>query len=240
MGRQSRAVSRNDLLQELARASRDLGYELESMLEEKLLEVKGRVVIKCLPNESLRDEQVEGFVRLVLDRSDLELAQAVTRATRRVGVSTADRRTMEERQNYRCALCGKVLVKKAEPHVDHIQPIALGGNNELSNYQLLCAECNLGKSNVIAWPLGVPYLDGRRITKRLRYSALARAGGRCCSCGCTSRTAELKVVPIVPAGRGGRMVFDNVRVLCEADAAEIERNLVTRPRRGRRGTRRPS
>ena len=31
-------------------------------------------------------------------------------------------------------------------HVDHIQPLALGGSNDKANLQLLCPTCNLRKS----------------------------------------------------------------------------------------------
>ena len=33
----------------------------------------------------------------------------------------------------------------ADPHIDHIVPLARGGTNDLVNLQLLCAECNQKK-----------------------------------------------------------------------------------------------
>lgn len=33
-----------------------------------------------------------------------------------------------------------------EKHVDHVMPLALGGDNTRSNIQILCAPCNLSKN----------------------------------------------------------------------------------------------
>ena len=53
----------------------------------------------------------------------------------------AEIRTM---QRGKCAYC-KTLLSRIKEHVDHIMPIALGGTNNRSNIQLLCAPCNLQK-----------------------------------------------------------------------------------------------
>jgi 5-methylcytosine-specific restriction endonuclease McrA len=47
-------------------------------------------------------------------------------------------------QKSRCAGCYEMLEGK-NYHVDHIQPIALGGDNSPSNLQILCPPCNLKK-----------------------------------------------------------------------------------------------
>ena len=46
-------------------------------------------------------------------------------------------------QKGKCACCGKSL--KQGYHIDHIMPIALGGNNTDDNVQLLTPKCNLSK-----------------------------------------------------------------------------------------------
>lgn len=46
-------------------------------------------------------------------------------------------------QRGKCACCGKPL--GTEYHIDHIIPLALGGENTDCNIQLLRAECNLQK-----------------------------------------------------------------------------------------------
>ena len=43
-----------------------------------------------------------------------------------------------------CAICGCCLSSGYE--VDHINPIALGGSNDIKNIQLLCRACNRAKS----------------------------------------------------------------------------------------------
>src|SRR5207253_1406009 len=97
----------------------------------------------------------------------------------------------------RCALCGCFLVPAVAPQVDHIIPVALRGRSEMSNYQLLCQRCNLGKRKLIGWIMGAPFLYdlGRPPSLRLRYCALARTRGSCehQPCSATSRSAELTV-----------------------------------------------
>jgi len=49
-------------------------------------------------------------------------------------------------QNERCAYC-KAQLTIQNKHVDHIMPLALGGSNDRSNLQILCAPCNQSKSS---------------------------------------------------------------------------------------------
>ncbi len=44
------------------------------------------------------------------------------------------------RDRHRCQQCGKPAT-----HVDHIRPVASGGEDHPRNLRALCAECNLSK-----------------------------------------------------------------------------------------------
>lgn len=57
-----------------------------------------------------------------------------------VYISKQDRANVYAKYNGKCAYCG-VELKKGW-HVDHINPLVYGGNNELSNMNPSCAECN--------------------------------------------------------------------------------------------------
>ncbi|MGP1677876.1 MAG: HNH endonuclease signature motif containing protein [Burkholderiales bacterium] len=48
-------------------------------------------------------------------------------------------------QSSKCACC-RVDLGKTKYHLDHVMPIALGGEHADSNMQILCATCNLSKS----------------------------------------------------------------------------------------------
>ena len=51
-----------------------------------------------------------------------------------------------ERQDGNCALCADELNPR-DYHVDHIQPLAKGGDNKKANIQLTCSACNLKKGS---------------------------------------------------------------------------------------------
>lgn len=49
-----------------------------------------------------------------------------------------------ERDGGRCHLCGKVC-EVAEIHLDHVVPLARGGDHSAANLRVACATCNLSK-----------------------------------------------------------------------------------------------
>jgi 5-methylcytosine-specific restriction endonuclease McrA len=57
----------------------------------------------------------------------------------------SDKLIMFERQNHKCAICGKEK-EYSEMHGDHIIPWSKGGRTTLDNGQMLCVDCNLRKS----------------------------------------------------------------------------------------------
>lgn len=70
-------------------------------------------------------------------------AKAMRRAAGRV--DPGDVVSLMTLQRGRCACC-KTSIKSAAYHLDHIHPLARGGDNTITNLQLLCPPCNLSKS----------------------------------------------------------------------------------------------
>jgi hypothetical protein len=98
-----------------------------------------------------------------------------------------------------CSVCGR----RAGLAVDHIVPVSVGGSDDaLVNMQLLCQECNLGKSNLRdrLLPTAIGLRTTRTISASLRFKHLlldsVEVGGRTrgvCSCGLQADTVELFV-----------------------------------------------
>ena len=53
------------------------------------------------------------------------------------------------RDGARCQLCGATPQDGSKLHVDHITPWAKGGETTIENLQILCAKCNIGKSDLV-------------------------------------------------------------------------------------------
>ena len=68
-------------------------------------------------------------------------------AEKHVKVPVGKRWQVFERDNWRCVSCGRGADDGAILEVDHILPRSKGGADSLDNYQTLCRECNIGKSN---------------------------------------------------------------------------------------------
>jgi hypothetical protein len=52
-----------------------------------------------------------------------------------------------KRDNFRCQICGSNAQDGVKLHVDHIIPVAKGGQTVSENLRTLCDRCNMGKSD---------------------------------------------------------------------------------------------
>jgi 5-methylcytosine-specific restriction endonuclease McrA len=218
--------------------------DLVAAVDEKAIEVELRRFLLCFPSDRLKESQIAEYVQEVMGQvPDAALIEAVEVSRRGPRLNNDEYVALEKGQNYRCAVCGQPLTKLADPHVDHIVAVVFGGSSELSNYQLLCRRCNLGKGSALHWIMTSPmfHVCYQEVSNRMRYAVLCRDGSECVvgDCGETSRTTELTVLPRVPVQRGGRLIFDNLRCVCVEHAsqirAELLRQSLTQLRAVRRG-----
>ena len=99
-----------------------------------------------------------------------------------------------------CSMCGR----RESLSVDHIVPVSAGGSSDsVPNMQLLCQDCNLGKSNLRdhLLPTAIGLNVTRSVGVRLRFKHLllesVEVDGRTrgvCRCGLEADSAELRVV----------------------------------------------
>lgn len=66
-------------------------------------------------------------------------------------VTTADILSLLERSDHRCYICGRPFGDGLPYTIDHIQPLARGGQHVLSNLAPSCGPCNVRKN--ARWPL---------------------------------------------------------------------------------------
>ncbi len=64
-----------------------------------------------------------------------------------VKLAVIKRNLTEHNGEIRCAACQKKLLSMEDSHFDHIIPFSKGGRSSLSNCRILCADCNLRKSD---------------------------------------------------------------------------------------------
>lgn len=62
----------------------------------------------------------------------------------RIAISKKVRFEVFKRDGFKCQYCGR-SAPDVILHVDHINPVSNGGNNDIMNLVTSCSECNLGK-----------------------------------------------------------------------------------------------
>lgn len=73
-----------------------------------------------------------------------------SRATPRKPISKRLRFEVFRRDGFRCVYCGaKGSETGAGLHIDHVLPVALGGDDSLDNLAASCPDCNQGKSSTL-------------------------------------------------------------------------------------------
>jgi 5-methylcytosine-specific restriction endonuclease McrA len=105
---------------------------LEKQFEESrnITATKQKRYIRAAPKEE--PESLSG-TRHIIDRA---------KRIRRRKISAGTIKSLFMDQEGKCVFCKEPL---AEYHVDHIIPIARGGDGREENLQLLCPKCNLSK-----------------------------------------------------------------------------------------------
>ncbi|WP_414552029.1 HNH endonuclease [Anabaena sp. CCY 0017] len=68
--------------------------------------------------------------------------------TPRIPIPPSVRKYVFERDKYQCQSCGKTKLE-TNLTIDHIIPLARGGQNDMSNLHTLCFTCNQQKTDKI-------------------------------------------------------------------------------------------
>jgi 5-methylcytosine-specific restriction endonuclease McrA len=68
--------------------------------------------------------------------------------TPRIPIPSAVRKYVYQRDKYQCQSCGQTDLE-TNLTIDHIIPLARGGQNDISNLQTLCCKCNQRKTDKI-------------------------------------------------------------------------------------------
>lgn len=85
------------------------------------------------------------FCRRCVDAYGPQPARGRAEPSARVKLSPRLRFKILQRDNFRCNFCGRSQIDGVTLHVDHIIPVARGGQDDENNLQTLCEVCNLGK-----------------------------------------------------------------------------------------------
>lgn len=98
--------------------------------------------VKCRPSK------LKGCIVMDSDTGKIVYRSHSKIKVNRRKFSQKTRMGLYKKSNGRCAICGKKLSIE-EMTVDHIKPVAAGGNNDMENLQCCCKTCNFIKGNLL-------------------------------------------------------------------------------------------
>lgn len=134
-----------------ARNREDVIQKVRTYAEENKAKIKTRNAKKYDENKEARRSKIKEWQENNPEKYKASLRigclNRIARKAKASGRHTIkDIRKMYDDQNGECVACKKSILDGY--HVDHIKPLAKGGDNWPSNLQLLCPTCNMKKSNM--------------------------------------------------------------------------------------------
>src|SRR5690242_12230713 len=90
-----------------------MGMPVTVALAEKADEIACRAFLLCIPNSTLRPEQVPAYLRLIGHEPTPDLVDQVLLVRRGPRLEADEVIQLEQRQNLRCTLCGTHLTRGA-------------------------------------------------------------------------------------------------------------------------------
>lgn len=127
----------------------------------------------------------------------------------------------------RCEICGIKFNNQYETSLEHVLPLSLGGDDNETNWQLLCKRCNHDKDSFF----GIANVDRisihthakiysfssleeqiNNVPKNYRYQVMEKNNRKCCECDNTHTNAELFVTV---KNYKEIVTYDNLYTLCE-------------------------
>jgi len=126
-----------DSILRIAKGEKDRFEELTSKLKWKDL------ISDETENDTDNDDKNEPVPVITQEEKDV-LAKSVDG---KQIVKAGMRWQVMERDDFHCVACGVSAKDGAILHVDHVIPRSKGGKDVMDNYQTLCHQCNIGKSN---------------------------------------------------------------------------------------------
>lgn len=128
-------------------------YELRQQIQEKMHATKlvpvsdrvGNALAGLFPDTEEREQFCTDVISAALAKIEGGLRAIQSRRSIGGGV----RYHVLHRAGFKCQACGARPTDSndVELAIDHIVPFSLGGSNDASNLQVLCAPCNSSKSN---------------------------------------------------------------------------------------------
>jgi 5-methylcytosine-specific restriction protein A len=94
-----------------------------------------------LEEMKIRVKEIDGKLAKLRDKQ-----ASIESQLKRKKLPENTRLSIYKKHNFKCAIC-KVDLTLVAPHIDHIVPLAKGGQDILSNLQPLCGPCNLKKGS---------------------------------------------------------------------------------------------